>query len=365
MNYSSRHRKKPIVRSEDEPMSLTLDRVRNMRNQEQTKYKYQRYSTVTPPYFPEEFLDWRDKICNWNFSVIDHYGFNRKTVAISMDLFDRFMATRGNTCDGNQAFLTSLATLYIAIKLHERKKISLSTITQLSKGQFEAKDVERMELEILHTLTWCVHPPTTVEFIMFFLEFLPPEIPEPAKQDIFELTQYLSELAVCDHHFIEHDSSTIAFASILNVLEFEVSYSVVSGSTRERFMRDLQTHLSLQRGKSAVRTVRNMLREKLKAIYGYDGSSKENSQKSSRSKRAENSRDEFTRSSSDSTESWNSRSGSSRLRCDSLELASDASKGSSKCSKVSKGSRGSKGSKGSRSRGKFRRARTGSLVAPC
>lgn len=353
-------------------MSLIIDRVRIMKNQEQLKYKYLRYAAINPTHFPAVFLDWRDKICNWNFSVIDHYGFNRKTVAISMDLFDRFMASRGNICDGNQAFLASLATLYIAIKLNEKKKISLSTITKLSKGQYEAKDIEKMEFEILRRLTWCVHPPTTVDFIWLFLKFLPPGVPDLVGQDIFELTQYLSELAVCDHNFVEHDSSTIAFASILNVLEFEVSYSDVSESTRERFMLDLQIHLSLQRGKSTVRKVRNMLREKLIAIYGNEGNNKENDRKTSRSKRSENSPDEVMRSSNDSMGSLNSRGGSSRRRCDSIELASVGSRGSSKCSKASvgsrassKGSKASNRSKGSRSRGTFRRSRAGSLVAPC
>ena len=44
---------------------------------------------------------------------------------IQRNLFDRFLATLGNRCNGNLALLVSLTTLHIAIKLHDTKKIKL------------------------------------------------------------------------------------------------------------------------------------------------------------------------------------------------------------------------------------------------
>lgn len=358
MNSVGRYRKNQGHLSEEDKMSNLVDRIRAMRNQEQTHYAYRNYISLSSSISSDttELIGWREKICHWTYSVIDHFDLHRETVAISLDFFDRYIASRGNKCDGNLALLTSLTTLYIAIKVHEKKKIKLSTLTQLSRGQFGPHDIERMELEILHSLSWLVHPPSVVEFVSLLLKFMPKEVRMPIRNEIFELARYLSELSVCDPFFIEHDSSTIAFAAILNVLEDDVSYDHVPHSSRERFLRELQTHLGLQRGKSTVRLARDRLQTMLAASVATHGDNKENGPQSSISKPSDNTRDEGMRSSNDSLDSRGSRAGSSRFRSDSVD---------SSMSVGSRGSKGSKGSKGSRGRGRFMRSRAGSLVIPC
>jgi hypothetical protein len=360
MNSLVRHRKKQVYRPETD-LSDQIDRFRAMKKQEQTHYAYRNYirnpqSTLISSQ-TKDLIEWREKICQWTYSVIDHFELHRETVAISIDLFDRFIATRGNRCDGDLALIISLTTLYIAIKIHERKRIKLSTLTQLSRGQFRAKDIELMELDILQALSWLVHPPTVSEFVTLYLKFLPPEVQGPVRSEIFEQTRYLGELAVCDPFFIEHDSSTIAFAAILNVLEDNVSYDLMPHSSRERFLRDLQTHILLQRGKATVRLARNRL-QTMQKVSGANNNrgNKENEQNSSRSKRNEKGQGEVLASSNDSLGSKGSKGTSSRrIRADSTDSMSVCSRGS----------KGSKGSKGSRGRGIFTRARAGSLVLPC
>lgn len=358
MNSTVRHRKKQIpCSSEQMKMSLLVDRICAMRHQEKTNYAYRNY--ITNSLHPsissdsKDLLGWREKICHWTYNCIDHYNLHRESCAISIDLFDRYIATRGNRCDGNLALLTSLTTLYIAIKIHEKKKIKLSTLAQLSRGQFGPEDIEKMELEILQALGWLVHPPSVVEFLTLFLKFLPPEIPMPVRNDIFELSRYLAELSVCDPFFIEHSNSDVAFAAILNVLEDDVNYDCVSHSSRERFLRDLHTHLSLGRGKAAVRLARDRLQTMLSSTT--DADNKEHAQNTSQSKQMEDARIETMRSSEslDSKGSKGSKGGAMRFRSDSTDSMSVNSK-------ESKGSKGSKGSRGRR----FLRGRAGSLVTP-
>ena len=94
------------------------------------------------------------------------FDLSREVVAVSIDLFDRYLATQGNKCSGNLALLTSLTTLHIAIKLHDCKKIKLSTLVNLSRGQFGTNHIEEMEWEILVPpcadqaiySTSCIHP---------------------------------------------------------------------------------------------------------------------------------------------------------------------------------------------------------------
>jgi hypothetical protein len=138
---------------------------------------------------------------------------------VSLNLFDRFLATRGNKCNGNLALLTSLTTLHIAIKLHDMKKIKISTLANLSRGQFGAKHIEEMEWKVLIALNWKLHPPTQYAFVSHLVLFLPQEAPSPVRKELFELSRYLTELAVCDSYFVEVNNSTAAFAAILNVME--------------------------------------------------------------------------------------------------------------------------------------------------
>ncbi len=343
-----------------------LDRIRAMRKQEQTNYALRNFSRSSFASLSEsetkDLIGWREKICHWTYSVIDHFELHRETVAISIDLFDRYIATQGYNCDGSMALLTSLTTLYIAIKVNEKKKIKLCTLTSLSRGQFGPRDIERMELEILQDLTWLVHPPSTVEFITLFLKFLPPEISMDIRTEIFEMSRYLAELAVCDPFFMDCESSTIAFAAILNVLENNVGETNISYASRERYFRDLHVYLGLLRGKPCIRSARDRLLKMHSATTKPEESikqDKENSKPQQRcSKPADHSRDDSIRSCNESVDSKCSKTGSGRFRTDSIDSMSV-------CSRGSKGSRGSRGSKGSRSSKKrFLRGSKGSLVTP-
>jgi len=72
------------------------------------------------------------------------------------------MAAEGNKCTGETALLTSLTTLFVAVKLNETKSIHLSTLADLSRHQFTANDIVLWELRLLKALSWRVNPPTHV-----------------------------------------------------------------------------------------------------------------------------------------------------------------------------------------------------------
>lgn len=250
--------------------SFVIDKVEAMMRKEQTVYLYRRY--VNPPanakYLhedPQDMAIWREKICHWTYSVIDHFELSRKTVAISINLFDRYLATQGHRCDGSLALLVSLTTLYIAIKVHEKKKIKLSTLTELSRSQFSGADIEEMEVKILQSLSWLVHPPTVVDFISHLLKFLPPAVPMPVRQNIFELSRYMAELSVCDPFFIEHHPSTIAFSAIINVIDSDVNRFMVSVPCRSVFYRCLEHELGFHRHRPVVRLVCDRLQAMIAA----------------------------------------------------------------------------------------------------
>jgi hypothetical protein len=232
-----------------------------MKRQEETSYLCRNINLAHPEAKCEnsDFMVWREKICYWTYSVIDHFNLSRRTVAISINIFDRYLASKGNGCDGSTALLVSLTTLYIAIKAHERKKIKLSTLVDLSRSQFCARDIENMELEILTSIQWYIHPPTPVDFISYYVKFLPPSVSVPTRHNLFELSRYNVELAVCDTFFVEALPSTIAFSAILNVLDEEISCDMISRSCRQAFLHSLYTTVGLHRDSSFIRVARRRL----------------------------------------------------------------------------------------------------------
>lgn len=220
-----------------------VDRLSAMRLQEEGPYEYSSYLLHGDD--TKLNFSWREKITHWSYNVIDHFDLSREVVAISLNLFDRFLATRGNKCNGNLALLTSLTTLHLAIKVHDSKKIRLSTLANLSRGQFGASHIEEMEWVILTALQWKLHPPTAYSFIFHLLLFLPQEANPSVRKELYELSRYLTELAACDSFMVETKASTIAFAAILNVMD-DISYSHLSAGLREKFLTDLldKAHLN-------------------------------------------------------------------------------------------------------------------------
>ena len=252
---ASHHQRVPVI-----SLDSIIDRLRAMRHQEDGPYLYKSYLLHCED--AQLNFTWRQKIIQWSYNVVDHFELSREVVAISLNLFDRFLATRGNKCDGNLALLTSLTTLHLAIKLHDTKKIRLSTLADLSRGQFGANHIEEMEWVILKALNWKLHPPTAYSFIFHLLVFLPQEVNPGVRKELFELSRYLTELAACDSTLVDAKASTVAFASILNVMD-DMSYIYLPAGIREKFLRDLMDKANLNyRAPAIVQT-----RERISSMF--------------------------------------------------------------------------------------------------
>jgi hypothetical protein len=344
--------------------SVVIGKVMAMKSREKSAYLYKNYIKAPKSQEHQKYLSlnpeddvalWREKICHWTYSVIDHFNLSRKTVAISINMFDRYLATLGDRCDGSHALLVSLTTLYIAIKVHEKKKIKLTTLSELSRSQFDCEHIEKMEIKILQSIAWLVHPPIAVDYASLLLKFLAPSVPMPIRHQIFEHTRYMSELSVCDPVFIKFHQSTIAFAAIINVLEQEIGPEHVSLPCRHKFYQCLFEELGFDRQRSVVRFACDRLQTMVAASGAAYGDNKENSQLSPASQSTISTKDIDSCSRSDDN------SMSTTFTFDSAEVNMMKSP-SSRCSSVD--SRNSLGSKGS-STGIIFRSRSGLVVTPC
>jgi hypothetical protein len=160
----------------------------------------------------------REQICEWTYRVVDYFRIDREVVSVSLNYLDRFLCTC--SCDRAMFKLAATTCLYLSVKVvHPQKLGDLGILSDLSRGEFEMKDVSDMEEIILNALNWRLYPPTASHFTTLLLDFLRLEFPPCELDDLYSNASFFSELSVCDYYFISFHSSTIALASVLNALE--------------------------------------------------------------------------------------------------------------------------------------------------
>ena len=205
---------------------------------------------------------WRRKLCDWSFSVVDHFEYDREVVSIAMNYLDRSMAVRTfSTNKTHQATskkdfqLLAISSLYIAIKVHgqtersngARMKMKLSAFVHLGRGMFPSQEIEASERQVLADLNWRVNPPTTLRFLQNYLKLLPTwsrngdlRSHDRVKNVIFEVARYMTELSVCDSKFaFSLQASAVAYASILCALDVLQENVVFPYEARKNFLKNL------------------------------------------------------------------------------------------------------------------------------
>jgi hypothetical protein len=164
----------------------------------------------------------REQIAEWSFRVVDYFRIDREVVAVSLSFLDRFLATC--RCDRTSFKLAATTTLHLAVKLlYPCKLTDLGILSDLSRGEFDMKDVSKMEAHILSALSWNLHPPTSIAFSSVFLDFFFASrivsISSMDLDDVYDVSSFFCELSVCDYYFVSTSESTVALAAILNSLE--------------------------------------------------------------------------------------------------------------------------------------------------
>lgn len=221
---------------------------------------------------PRQHAQWRPKICEWCYRVVDHFEFDRQVVYISMEYFDRFLCLYPGTSDLSSRMyqLAAMTCLYMAMKIHadsiyqrqvqdninnddnidsshefRRRCVRLSAYVELSRGQFYPHDIERMERVILQTLDWRLNPVTPMCFVSYFLMIIPTtpswslrnQLPDYDRNSnpydcdskelvlhvLHELSRYLAELAIICLPGLAFSSSSSSSSSPLNKDSFKPS----------------------------------------------------------------------------------------------------------------------------------------------
>lgn len=101
--------------------------------------------------------DWRSKIVEWSYQVIDHLDYDREIVAVALHYLDRYLCRR--SVDKRTFQLVSMTCLHTACKIYSlrRQQLSTASLMQLSRGYFTEDQIfatERSILAYVWRLNW-------------------------------------------------------------------------------------------------------------------------------------------------------------------------------------------------------------------
>lgn len=243
---------------------------------------------VSPVSSAERVSDsWRRKLCEWCYEVVDHFGFDREAVFFALNYLDRTVAARAEASEdppSKRKFqLLAVTALYISLKLHgsadncdgPRRKLKVDSFVQLSRGFFTVENIEEAEREMLATLEWGVHPPTTLRFITYFLRLLPVWSSEPYTRchqqvvsSIFDVARYLAELAVCSSDCtIGINSSLIGYVCVVSALDIMQNKLPTPYQVRVDFLNSLADVTGLVPESPQVKRYRNAVKDLCPSLF--------------------------------------------------------------------------------------------------
>jgi hypothetical protein len=102
--------------------------------------------------------------------------------------------------------------------------INNHSLVELGGGLISAIDIANIELVILETLSYRLHPPTSYAFITNFLRLVPFDNDSITVMDsVFEFAKYQTELASLDAKALMYPPSLIAVAALCNAIDHHLS----------------------------------------------------------------------------------------------------------------------------------------------
>lgn len=214
--------------SKDSVAAAAAESLSAMVQKEQTTYKSGDYLHVMPPPEDTSIVTESDrlKIVQWLCSIIDHCKFDRETVAIAMEMADRFLSkpSANISCflrDRKQYQLLAVATLYVAIKINERVAFGSNLYAVMCGGIYSPQEIEAMELTILNGLSWRICAPTSIQMAHLILSLMLSrvDLEESSRCKILAKVKHQTEHATMDYYFVTQTRSTVAMAAIFNSID--------------------------------------------------------------------------------------------------------------------------------------------------
>ncbi|KAL1333201.1 hypothetical protein HN51_061956 [Arachis hypogaea] len=155
----------------------------------------------------------------WITNVCAHYGFSALTTVLAVNYFDRFVTSLTFQRDKPwMTQLTAVACLSIAAKMEETHvPLLLDLQVEESRFLFEAKTIQRMELLVLSTLKWKMHPVTPISFFEHIVRRL--GLKSRLHWEFLWRCQRVLLGVIADSRVMSYLPSTLAAATMIHVIK--------------------------------------------------------------------------------------------------------------------------------------------------
>ncbi|KAE8711740.1 Cyclin-D3-1 [Hibiscus syriacus] len=184
----------------------------------------------------------RREAVEWMLKVNAFHGFTSLTVVLAVNYLDRFLTSfRFQRDDGNKPWmihLVAVACLSLAAKVEEAH---VPLLLDLHVGEiryvFESKTIQRMELLILSTLKWKMHPITPLSFLNHIIRRLGLKI--HLHWELLKKCEQLLFCVISDSRSMHYLPSVLATATMMYVIDQIEPFTLVY--YRDQLLNVLQT----------------------------------------------------------------------------------------------------------------------------
>ncbi|KAF3435452.1 hypothetical protein FNV43_RR22541 [Rhamnella rubrinervis] len=161
----------------------------------------------------------RREAVEWMLKVIAHYGFTALTAILAINYLDRFLSSHHFQRDKPWMIqLVAVTCLSLAAKVEETQvPLLLDLQVKNTKYVFEAKTIQRMELLVLSTLQWKMHPVTPISFLNHIIRRL--GLKTHLHWEFLRRCERLLLSVVSDSRFMGYLPSVLATATMMRVID--------------------------------------------------------------------------------------------------------------------------------------------------
>ncbi|KAK7390938.1 hypothetical protein VNO78_19154 [Psophocarpus tetragonolobus] len=161
----------------------------------------------------------RREAVEWMLKVNAHYGFSALTATLAVTYLDRFLLSFHFQREKPWMIqLVAVTCISLAAKVEETQvPLLLDLQVQDTKYVFEAKTIQRMELLVLSTLKWKMHPVTPLSFLDHIIRRL--GLKTHLHWEFLRRCEHLLMSVLLDSRFVGCLPSVLAAATMLHVID--------------------------------------------------------------------------------------------------------------------------------------------------
>eukprot|EP00527_Entomoneis_sp_CCMP2396_P007682 CAMPEP_0198142478 /NCGR_PEP_ID=MMETSP1443-20131203/5254_1 /TAXON_ID=186043 /ORGANISM="Entomoneis sp., Strain CCMP2396" /LENGTH=310 /DNA_ID=CAMNT_0043805493 /DNA_START=94 /DNA_END=1026 /DNA_ORIENTATION=+ len=159
---------------------------------------------------------WRERVAQWCYDVIDHFGENRELAFVAMNILDRYTGF----CPSNERIyeMEAMAALFLALRIGGSGNLALSQLVSMSRDGVAEKDIAATGKIMISKLAWDQRLLTPADFVRYYVDAVAQTLSQSVRDSILDSAMYLIELAVFDLVLARKRPSNVAATATIGAI---------------------------------------------------------------------------------------------------------------------------------------------------